>query len=203
MHTQDIYLLKKKKKTICVSNAWQWWTCSQNIDKLINHVIFVQLEKSKLNLLTGWTRTKQITKYMSSDPGWTQNVLKYSPMKYITHAHKSIVNQKNTTDECFHTRGTCYKSLQSSVKLVKWANTQMSNNFFLFYVACIYTFPKRIFFPAWENVVYWHMEMAAVTFFFPFYLNPFYINDISSVTDALPSLLMNSTMSVWGALSLP
>ena len=146
-YTRHLFIYKKKK-TICISNAWQWWTCSQNIDKLINHVNFVQLEKSKLNLLTGWTGTKQITKYMSSDPGWTQNVLKYSPMKYITHAHKSRVNQKNTTDECFHTRGTCYKSLQSSVKLVKWANTQMSsNNFFFFYVACIYicTFPKRIF----------------------------------------------------------
>ena len=167
---------------------------------------FVQLEKSKLNLLTGWTGTKQITKYMSSDPGWTQNVLKYSPMKYITHAHKSRVNQKNTTDECFHTRGTCYKSLQSSVKLVKWANTQMSSNNFFSFLCCSYIyiyFPKEDFFPPWENVVYWHMETAAVTFFFPFYLNPFYINDISSVTDARPSLLMNSTMSVWGALSLP
>lgn len=168
------------------------------------HLLKVQLEKSKLNLLTGWTKTKQVTKYMSSDPGWTQNVLKYSPMSYITHAHKSIVNKKNTTDKCFHTRGTCYKSLQSSVKLVKWANTQMSsNNFFLFYVAwCIYFiyFPKEDFFPMGIFLLTHGDGCCDIPLS---YLNPFSINDISSVTDALPSLLMSSTMSVWGALSLP
>ena len=171
------------------------------------HLLKVQLEKSKLNLLTGWTKTKQVTKYMSSDPGWTQNVLKYSPMSYITHAHKSIVNKK-IQQTSVSTQGALVTSHCSPAwswwngQTRKWAAT-ISFFFMLLdvYIYILYTFPKRIFFP-WE-FFYWHMEMAAVTFLFPVYLNPFSINDISSMTDALPSLLMSSTMSVWGALSLP